>query len=509
MSKNSIIKGTLILTIAGFATRIIGFFYRIYLSNCLGAEKMGVYQLIFPIYGICFTLYASGLQTSISRLVAAEAGKREKTCRSNLNRILRVGIGCSLTISCTLSVLLFTNANFIATRFLAEESCGSSLRVLALAFPFCGVTACINGFYYGLKKAGTPATTQLIEQIVRVTTIFIIATVIGGGNQQITCELAVLGLVFGEIGSNVFNILSITLKTPTKQYKRQGIPSKRKVLKELLSQAIPLTSNRLLISVMSSIEAVLIPIMLRQSGLSVSDSLSIFGILTGMALPFILFPSAITNSFAVMLLPTVSEAQATKDNRLINRTTELSIKYSLIIGILSSAIFIIFGGSLGTLIYHNELAGNFIMTLAWLCPFLYLTTTMSSILNGLGKAHITFINSIVGLTIRIICVVFAVPRFGISGYLIGLLISHLIISVMDILAVKRNIHIEFDCVNWILKPGIILALLGFITYRIYAFFMANSTIHPLILLVLFAFAFILVYICSLFISKSVKKTEFR
>jgi len=66
MSKNTIIKGTLILTFAGLLTRLIGFFYRIFLSKALGAETLGLYQLIFPVYGICFTIYASGIQTAIS-----------------------------------------------------------------------------------------------------------------------------------------------------------------------------------------------------------------------------------------------------------------------------------------------------------------------------------------------------------------------------------------------------------------------------------------------------------
>ena len=100
MSKNSIIKGTLILTIAGFATRIIGFFYRIFLSNILTPEEIGVYQLIFPVYAICFTLYGSGIQTALSRLIASEIGKQDT---DNLKRILRTGITFSLTIAFTLS----------------------------------------------------------------------------------------------------------------------------------------------------------------------------------------------------------------------------------------------------------------------------------------------------------------------------------------------------------------------------------------------------------------------
>lgn len=128
MSKNSIIKGTLILTIAGFATRIIGFFYRIFLSNIMKPEDMGVYQLIFPVYGLCFTLYASGIQTSISRLIAAEIGKHDT---SNLKRILRTGMLFSFTIAITLSILLNRNASFIATNILLESRCAGSLKILS------------------------------------------------------------------------------------------------------------------------------------------------------------------------------------------------------------------------------------------------------------------------------------------------------------------------------------------------------------------------------------------
>ena len=69
--KNQVIQGTLILTIAGFITRLIGFVYRVYLSDTIGSRLLGVYQLIFPVYGICFTIYASGIQTAISQKIAS------------------------------------------------------------------------------------------------------------------------------------------------------------------------------------------------------------------------------------------------------------------------------------------------------------------------------------------------------------------------------------------------------------------------------------------------------
>ena len=72
MKKHMLIRGTLILTITGLVTRIIGFFYRIFLSHTIGAEGMGIYQLIFPIHSICFSLTVAGIQTAISRFLAAK-----------------------------------------------------------------------------------------------------------------------------------------------------------------------------------------------------------------------------------------------------------------------------------------------------------------------------------------------------------------------------------------------------------------------------------------------------
>ena len=514
MSKNSIIKGTLVLTAAGFLTRIIGFFYRIILSKSLGEEKMGVYQLIFPVYSICFTLFASGIQTSISKLVAAQTGKYgDKDC-NNIKRILRIGLTCSMAIALTLCAVVNLNADFIATRLLAEPSCANSLRILAFTFPFCGVTSCINGFYYGIKETTVPASTQLIEQITRVAFVMAFAMYIGGGDNMITCETAVLGLVAGEVSSNLFNVISMKLRTKKNKGNCINTPREPHIFREMMKLAVPLTSNRLLLSVLNSVESVLIPIMLRKAGYSASEALSIFGVLTGMAIPFIMFPSAIPNSFAVLLLPTISEAQAKGNEKLIGKTTAIAIKYCLMIGLLSTGVFIVFGMALGEKIYGSTLAGQFIVTLSWLCPFLYMTTTLGSIINGLGKAYITFINSVVGVSIRILCVIFVVPVYGIKGYLVGTLISQLIISTLDIVAVVRTIKFEPNLVDWLVKPGIIIVGLGYTFYEVYTrlicrFSSVMSNVLDIGILLSCAAVFCFLYIVILRMANLFNMKEFR
>lgn len=510
-NKSNLIKGTVILTLAGLATRFIGFFYRIFLSNVMGPEILGIYQLIFPIYMICFTVFASGIQTAISTLVANELGKNHY---KNITRVLKIGITMSLIASLVLAFLVYRYSEAIAVNIIKEASCASSLKLLSYAFPFCGVTACINGYYYGLKKAGVPAATQLLEQIIRVVFVYIIASYAGGGNIKVTSELAVLGVVIGEIASNLYNIGSLYCsRTPRELFKLSRTAQnplyqkKENITSRLIKMCLPLTANRLLISILHSVEAILIPNMLKKYGLSSSEALSIYGILNGMTMPFIMFPSAITNSLSVLLMPAISEAQSSKNEDMIKKTTAISIKYSMLIGILSAGIFITFGQDLGNLIFHNELAGNLLMTLAWLCPFLYITTTLSSIMNGLGLAHLTFVNSIVGLSVRILLILYLVPNQGMNGYLICLLISQLVITFFDGFIVMSKIRPPFEAADIILKPGLIVALTGYIFYRLYEFisprFGGLTIILGCITLVC------VVYILLLGITKAVSLKDFK
>ncbi|MFR5732354.1 MAG: hypothetical protein ACLUD2_10820 [Clostridium sp.] len=152
----------------------------------------------------------------------------------------------------------------------------------------------------------------------------------------------------------------------------------------LMTLALPLIGNRLILNLLAGAEAVWIPNRLQMSGLSDAESFSVYGILTGMALPFILFPSAITNSIAVLLLPSVAKDQAEGRTESISGSVSMALRYSLYMGILCIGIFVLFGCPLGISVFKEEQAGHCMQILAWLCPFLYLAATMGSILNSLG-----------------------------------------------------------------------------------------------------------------------------
>ena len=194
--------------------------------------------------------------------------------------------------------------------------------------------------------------------------------------------------------------------------------------------AVPLAANRLTLNFLQSIEAVQIPNRLVCFGLSRAKALANYGVLTGMTYPLILFPGAITSSVSVLLLPYISEAGAKGDQHAIRAAIKKCVLGGLLLGSFFCILFLIGGPFLGEFLFHSRLAGSYIRILSIACPFLYLGGILTSILHGLGKAlHAFFINASC-LIIRLCFVYLLIPRIGMTGYLIGILVSEIYLIVV-------------------------------------------------------------------------------
>jgi len=503
--KNAILKGTILLTITGLITRVLGFYYRICLADALGAEYLGIYQLVFPVYGICYTLYASGIQTAVSKLVAEENSRGNVTLTSCL---MRRSMLLAFGISLTLSVLVYFGAEPCARYFLMEVRATDSLRILSLVFPFCAVTACINGYYIGCKKTAVPAFTQLLEQVVRIALVLYLVTLPSFSNEESRCLAAVIGLVLGEVASNIFN--SIAYRMHRTKLLRHASPCETTGLtKRLLALSMPLSLNRLIINILHSVEAVFIPGMLRLSGLTNSDALSLYGILNGMAIPFILFPSAIPNALSVLLLPAVSENLDEKNRPRLQQCVGNAVKYSVIIGLFSTAVFFYFGQEIGNAVYHNPLAGDYIRILSPLCPLLYLSTTLGSVINGLGKPHLSFFTTVAGLLARLAIIVFVVPKTGIYGVLIGLLVSQLISTLFDTLLVLKYCKAFPPVSEWLVLPALFAFLPAQLFVLLYRFLQKETPFSSILLLLFVCGIYCVSYIALLFSGKLIRKEDWK
>ena len=459
--QHPLIVGTFILTAAGILTRLIGFLYRIYLSRLFGEEGMGIYQLLSPVLSLSFSLTAAGYQTAISKLVAEQAAVRKTPAL----KPLWLGLAVSLPLSMLCNAALFFFADPIALRLLREPRTASMLRILSFSVPLSAVHSCINGYFYGIKKAGIPAGAQLLEQITRVGCVYIVSGYVLSLGKTPSISVAVLGLTVGEFFSMLMTIAAIRphcrkgspgpaglpdscrhpgnapepfhRQPPSSRLPDSSRASSGVLMGKLLAMALPLTANRIVLNFLQSIESVSIPAQLKAYGYDSVTSLSVYGVLTGMAMPFIFFPNALTGSVAVLLLPIISENYALGNMDTVRKATRRTVKYCGLMGFGCMGVFVLLGKWAGTTLFDSPLAGYFIRTLGFICPFLYLDTTLSSILQGLGLAGHIFTMNVICLLIRLGFVFLAVPRYGITGYLWGLLASQLALGLLYLGCLSR------------------------------------------------------------------------
>lgn len=434
--KSNIIKGTLILSCASILSRIIGFIYRIYLADILGEQLLGTYQLIFPIYVLCFTIYGAGMQSAISQVVATLMGKNNTHSKDEgLNEsvpkdrtprtILLAGTILSFILALFLSIFINFNSKWLACNILMVPDCDIYLKLLTYLFPFCSISACICGYQYGLENAKPPAIAGIIEQITRILFVFIIQGFFS--DKEICCQIAVYGLTVGEFFGFLYNMSTIKNKTFNK---RKNKISLKESFKLLLPVFISLTSIKLTISLLHSVESIFIPASLVKYGYTMNEALSVYGIYSGMAMPFIMFPATITMAISTMLLPAVSKAHSSGNKKQIKKLIRRTSYFCLVTGMAATVFFLLFGNICASLFFHNELAGRYLTVMSFLCPFLYLNMTYSSILNGLGKPHMTFVITVVCTLIKILSLIFFVPKYGMIAYIAASLVAESLLCVM-------------------------------------------------------------------------------
>ncbi len=457
LNAHPLLRGAFILTCTGLAGRLIGFFYRIFLSGLIGAEGIGVYQLIFPVYALCLSVCAAGIQTAVSRFTASSAATGSQ---KGAVEVLQTGILCSGFFSLLCFGVLYLFAEPISLFFLQEERCAGLLRTAAFAVPFASLHSCISGYYFGLKQTGVPALSQFLEQIARVGVTWLLWQICLEKGFPVTPSIVVTSMVIEEALSAFFCIVAVSIKTGSSRlFSFRSFFSLRRA-KEILALSSPVTLNRVVLSLLQSIEALCIPGRLRLYGFTSSQSLSIYGVLTGMTLPLLLFPSSITMSFSTMLLPAVSEAQASHREAKIAKTIEKTISGCLLLGIFCTGLFFFWGKELGLFLFQSELCGSFLLALSFICPFLYLSGTLSSILNGLGKTASVFFHNLICLSLRIGLLFFLIPVFGIQGFLWSFLISQLLLVCVHVCSLKKTVSFSLDAFSLLLKPASAL-LLGY------------------------------------------------
>lgn len=454
MKEQNLITSTLILTATSFLTRTIGMISSVFLSQVLGSEGIGIYELLMTIYMTAVVFASAGLSVSVSRLVAEALGKNQV---ENITQIMRVAFLFSFIMSTLASILLFIGAPLLVNYFIHDKSAIYGLRFLALSIPFMTCSSCFKGYFYATRKAVYPASADILEQFVKVGLLITLVNLYAPKGTAYAYGVIGIGLTLGEIISWSYLLsLFILDRRHTKQH-TPPTNSIKNIFVKLISILLPIASISYIGYIFLSVENILIPSGLKKYSGTFSSSISTLGILKGMVFPILFFPSAFLTAFSTTLIPEIAKANVLKHKKRVAYTTNRVLQLTFILSILVVAIFVSYGNELGFIIYKTAEVGPLLCTLSLVVPFIYTEVVSDGILKGLNKQVSCLKYSILDSIIRVILIYFFLPIKGINALIVIMMMSCILTSTLNFNKLIEATQIRIQPINWLLKPAIAAA----------------------------------------------------
>lgn len=396
-----------IVTALSIAERSLGFLYRIVLSRLLGAEGLGLYQVALSVFAVFLTIGTGGIPITVSRFIS----KSKAECRPfDERRAVGAGLLLSLLLTLPVSVILGLFPKLIG--FLFSDTRGLAVfRILLIGLVFSSLYAVFRGSFWGNQRFLLPSILEILEE-----TVMVIAGVLllkNAKSVQVGASLASWAVVISYLFSFTASALCFFLFGG-----KLAKPQKR--LKPLFLASAPITSVRAGSSLVNSAIAVLLPAMLIRTGLNESDALTLFGVVSGMAMPVLFIPSTIIGSLSLVLVPKLSEDFYRKHNARLYQNIARGLCVSALVALFLVPFFYALGRDLGLLSFSNALAGEIIRKGCVLLIPMSLAMISTGMLNAMGFEKQTFLFYFIGAGAMLICIL-VLPAFcGVYAYTVGL-----------------------------------------------------------------------------------------
>lgn len=503
MKKTVFIKNALILTVSSLILRFAGIIFKVWLAALIGSEGIGLYQLVFSVYILAATFATSGISTAVTRLTAEELalGSEKSTLK-----ILRRSVEITLIIALLSLGIVFFGAEFIAKSFLNDMRAVPALKILPFSLPFMGISSCLRGYFIARRKITPNAAAQLFEQAVRILLVVLLVKKFASKGLANCCAAVLLGDTAAEILS--FIILFLLWLNDKKKLKHLSGRSRPPfgTVKRILHISLPITSGRYLNTALRTAENILVPKNLAKYPFCGSSALSQFGMIKGMALPILFFPSTLLNSISTLLIPEISEADARGMHYLVRTATRSVLKLTAVISFVFGAIFFVAGKEIGILIYKSEDVGNLLRALSPIVPLMYLDSISDGILKGLDQQGFSFRTAVSDSVIRIILILLILPIFGLKGFIWIMYLSNALTGFLNVGRLIKISRVRLYALKEIILPVISAAFTVLLTDYIIGLFPQINNLVYIILLCVFSVS---AYILLLFLFGAVKSDEIK
>ncbi len=414
-----LLKGAFILSLGGIITKVLGAVYRIPLTNILGGEGIGLYQMVFPLYATLLTFSSTGVPSGVSKLIA-EGKNPEITLKSSLKVFTVVGTALSLCMAVFSNKLALLQGN---------EKAGVCYALLSPSVLLVSMISCFRGYYQGFSNMKPTAISQILEQAVKLT-LGIALCLAFRGNAVIKASLAVVAVTLSELVTLIYfwvKAKGTSLLLNVKVYKKDLAP--------IYKTVIPMMAVTLVIPLVRTVDSFLIINILNGY---LGNATELYGLLTGAVESLISMPVAVCYAVAISSIPIISKLQ--KDGGKVFEKCSSAIFTTLILAIVFAVIVYFFAEFAVNVLYgglslENKTAVVNMLKLSSISIItLSLMQTTVACVNALGRFKITMLSGVISGAVKIILTVILLknPKINIFGAIYGDIFCYFVATFLNL-----------------------------------------------------------------------------
>lgn len=488
----SYVKNTLILSICMLVAKMLGALYRIPLSNILGTQGIGLYQMVFPVYSLFLVAITGGMPTYVAQRVSSYRAHNDY---DKVNTLIKNCIFLAILIATVFCLVLICFARPLAT-IQGNSSAYLGYITVAISILFSSVTSVYKGYFQGMETMLYNASATILEQLSKLLFGLLGAILLSKFGVIYAVSGAFLGILVSEIAT--FLYMSIVYKKNIKLKGKSYI--KVSDLKQIFRKFFPLSLSSLVLPLSSCVDSFIVINLLMLKGSDVFSATSLFGIATGMVSPFVNFPILLFGTICTAILPAfVYMFEKGED---IAPVTNNTLFFVWLLCVPCAFGFVAISPNIITLFFpaieieFRQLAVLYLQISAFNIIYLSVAQILYSILNSLGKFYMPLIAQTAGvvlkITIFIVLVLFA--NLGIISLAIATAICDASSCIISLIFVKKKIQIKLKFKN-IFVPIFSSILMFICSFLINKYFFINkylklATIVFVALVVYFSICFI-------------------
>lgn len=523
MTKKTFVRGAAVLGAAGVMVKIIGFIFRIPLVNMIKSSSMAYYNPAYYIYIFFVTLATSGIPVAISRMVS------ERTTLNHYQEAHRV-YKCSkrlmLGIGIVSFIIVFFGADIIAG-LMDIPGAALPMRFIAPCLIIIPLLAAYRGLFQGMQNMRPTAVSQIVEQLFRVAFGLSLAALLfytsGGFLSSFSrYERGAAGAAFGGTAGAIGGLLLIMFvyklnKTALNRHIRKSDSCEQQdnksIYKEILVISIPITIGASIMPFINMVDASLIVLRLKASGVTAVAAEELYGGLTGMVNSLINFPQVITLAVAMSLVPVIAAAYKRKDYKFADENIQLSMRFAMLVGMPCAVGYFVLAGPILLTLFPADAEVAVKITSAFMIDavaviFLSAVQTITGILQGIGKQMIPVRNMLIGVVLKIACTWFlvSIPSVGIKGAAIGTVAAYAAAAFLDCIAVIKYTKVKLNWGMIVARPLVATAGMSLVVFVVYKGIFAalgSIAISTLVSIVLGMAA----YTVLIFVTKAISRKD--